>query len=63
MFDLDWDISKNEANKIENEIRARRKTINQINLQSKEEEKVEEPSSPAKPFGKKPPKIEVFVSS
>jgi hypothetical protein len=32
MFDLDWDISKNEANKIENEIRARRKTINQINL-------------------------------
>ena len=29
-FQLDWDISKNKANEIENEIRHRRKTLNML---------------------------------
>lgn len=52
-FDLEWDITKNEANQISEEIRTRRKTINQLDRKMTQEQS--QPEQVNMNFSKKQP--------
>lgn len=52
-FDLEWDITKNEANQISEEIRTRRKTINQLDRKMTQEQS--QPEQATMNFSKKQP--------